>query len=185
MLIAQSRGEAASARTEAAQARAEAADARSDVVRGPKRGRRRARRGCAGVRRGGQAVAQRDAAIDRAKEVAADREAMLNQFKVLSAETLDRQGTAADAQAEVRLKATEQLMAPVRESLESSTHGSPRSRRSVSLCRRSCASQVSYVQQTGETLRRETAALVTASASRRSVGPGARPSSSGWPSSRA
>ena len=43
---------------------------------------------------------------------------MIDQFKVLSSETLDRQSRTADAQAEARLKATEQLMAPVREGLE-------------------------------------------------------------------
>ena len=83
------RADVAEARSEASAAQAEAAEVSAAVAR---------------------AVAQRDAALERANEIAADREAMLNQFKVLSAETLDRQGKAADAQAEVRLKATEQLM---------------------------------------------------------------------------
>ena len=118
MLIAQSHGEAANARAEAAQARSEAAQARSDVAEARSEALA-AQAAAAEVSAAvASAIAQRDAALDRVKEIAADRESMINQFRVLSAETLDRHGQAADAQADVRLKATEQLMSPVRESLE-------------------------------------------------------------------
>ena len=109
-----------------------------------------------------KAVAERNAAIERAKEIAADREAMLNQFKVLSAETLDRQGKAADVQADLRLKATEQLMSPVKESLDKFSSRLTEVEKERATMSAELRVQVSNVQQTGEILRRETAALVTA-----------------------
>ena len=87
---------------------------------------------------------------------------MINQFRVLSAETLDRHGQSADAQAEVRLKATEQLMTRSAKASTSSMPGSPRWRKKRAAMSAELRTQVRYVQQTGETLRRETAALVTA-----------------------
>ena len=44
-----------------------------------------------------KALAERHAAVERAQEIAADRQAMLDQFKIMSTETLDRQSRAADA----------------------------------------------------------------------------------------
>ena len=87
---------------------------------------------------------------------------MINQFKVLSAETLNRQGQTASAQAEERLKATEQLMTPVRESLDRFNSRLTEVEKERAIMSAELRTQVSYVQQTGETLRRETAALVTA-----------------------
>ena len=162
MLIAQSHGEAASARTEAAQARAETAQARSDVAEARSEAAAAHAEAAQVSAEVARAIAQRDAALDRAKEVAADRESMINQFRVLSAETLDRQGHAADAQAEVRLKATEQLMVPVRDSLERFNSRLTEVEKERVAMSAELRSQVSYVQQTGETLRRETAALVNA-----------------------
>jgi len=162
MLIAQSQGEAATARAEAAQARAEGAQARSDVAEARSEAaavQAEAAHVSADVAR---AIAQRDAALERTRELAADRESMINQFRVLSAETLDRQGHAADAQAEVRLKATEQLMIPVRESLERFNSRLTEVEKERAAMSAELRSQVSHVQQTGETLRRETAALVNA-----------------------
>ncbi len=162
MLIAQAHGDAATARAEAAQARAEAARARTDVAEA--RGEAatahaKAAEVSADVAR---AIAQRDAALDRAREIAVDRESMINQFRVLSAETLDRQGQTADAQAEVRLRATEQLMTPVRESLDKFNARLNEVEKERAAMSAELRTQVGYVQQTGETLRRETAALVTA-----------------------
>jgi DNA recombination protein RmuC len=162
MLIAQSHGEAASARTEAAQARAETAQARSDGAEARSEAAAAHAEAAQVSAEVARAIAQRDAALDRAREVAADRESMINQFRVLSAETLDRQGHAADAQAEVRLKATEQLMVPVRESLERFNSRLTEVEKERVAMSAELRSQVSYVQQTGETLRRETAALVNA-----------------------
>jgi DNA recombination protein RmuC len=162
MLIAQSHSDAAAARAEAAQARAEAARARTDVAEAHTEAataQAKAAEVSADVAR---AIAQRDAALDRAREMAVDRESMINQFRVLSAETLDRQGQTADAQAEVRLRATEQLMTPVRESLDKFNARLTEVEKERAAMSAELRTQVSHVQQTGETLRRETAALVTA-----------------------
>jgi DNA recombination protein RmuC len=162
MLIAQSHGEAVAARAEAAQARAEVAQARSDVAEArsvASAAQAEAAQVSAEVAR---AMAQRDAAHDRLRDIATDRESMINQFRALSAETLDRHGQAADAQAEIRLKATEQLMTPVRESLERFSSRLTDVEKERAAMSAELRTQVHYVQQTGETLRRETAALVNA-----------------------
>ena len=140
-LRAEATSELAEARTEAANAQAEAAEVSAAVAR---------------------ATAQRDAAVARAAEIAADREAMLNHFKVLSAESLDRQGRTADAQAEQRLRATEKLMLPVRESLDRFNSRLTEVEKERVAMSSDLKHQVQTVQQTGETLRRETNALVTA-----------------------
>ena len=166
---AHARTEAATARTEAANARAELGQARADVAE--------AKTGVADARSEASAaqaeaatvaaemagaVAQRDAAVARAKEVAADREALLNHFKVVSNETLERQGVTADAAHEGRLKATAELMAPVREQLGLlSTRLTEVEKERVAMSV-DLRAQVQTVRQTGETLRRETSALVTA-----------------------
>ena len=162
MLIAQSHGEAAAARAEAAHARAETAQARTDVAEARSEAAAAQAEAAQTSAEVARAIAQRDAALDRVREISADRESMINQFRVLSAETLDRQGQAADAQAEIRLKATEQLMSPVRESLERFNSRLTEVEKERAAMSAELRSQVSYVQQTGETLRRETAALVNA-----------------------
>ena len=162
MLIAQSHGEAATARAEAAHARTEAAQARSDIADARSEAAAAQAEAAQVSAEVARAIAQRDAALDRVREISADRESMINHFRVLSAQTLDRQGQAADAQAEIRLKATEQLMSPVRESLERFNSRLTEVEKERAAMSAELRSQVSYVQQTGETLRRETAALVNA-----------------------
>jgi DNA recombination protein RmuC len=162
MVIAQSHGEAAAARAEAAHARAEAAQARSDVADARSEASAAQAELAQTSAEVARALAQRDAALDRVKEISADRDSMINQFRVLSAETLDRQSQAADAQAELRLKATEHLMTPVRESLDRFNSRLTEVEKERAAMSAELRSQVSYVQQTGETLRRETAALVNA-----------------------
>lgn len=154
-LIAQSRGEVAQARTEAAQARADIAGARAEASAA----QAEAAEVSAAV---AKAVAERDAALARAQAISADREAMLLHFKVLSTETLDRQGLAADAQAELRLRATEQLMHPVRDSLDKFNARLTEVEKERVAMSTDLRAQVRSVQETGETLRRETGALVTA-----------------------
>ena len=162
MLIAQSHGEAATARAEAAHARTEAAQARSDIAEARSEAAAAQADAAQVSAEVARAIAQRDAALDRVREISADRESMINHFRVLSAQTLDRQGQAADAQAEIRLKATEQLMSPVRESLERFNSRLTEVEKERAAMSAELRSQVSYVQQTGETLRRETTALVNA-----------------------
>jgi DNA recombination protein RmuC len=166
METAQARSETAQVRTEAERGRADLAEVRAETASGLAEARTEAANAqaeaaevSAAVAR---AVAERDAAVERAREIAADREAMLNHFKVLSAESLDRQGKTADAQAEHRLRATEQLMLPVRESLERFNSRLTEVEKERVAMSTDLKNQVQTVQQTGETLRRETSALVTA-----------------------
>ena len=139
--VAEARGDAAEARTEAATALAEVAALSAAV---------------------GKAEAQRDAALKRAEELAADRESLIREFKVLSAESLERQGKAADASAEQRLKATEQLMAPVRASLEAFNNRLTEVEKERVAMATDLRAQVQSVRLTGEQLRAETRALATA-----------------------
>lgn len=108
------------------------------------------------------AEAERDAARERAVQAVSDREAMLNQFKVLSNETLDRHGKAADASAEARLRATEQLMKPVAEALTQMQARIAEVEKSRETISAELREQVRAVTQTSESLRRETHSLSTA-----------------------
>lgn len=167
--LSQARTELAHAQTQAAEARSEAAQARSELSRtqtlvSEARAEASAAQAEAAEVSAGLAkvTAERDAAVRRASEIAADREAMLNQFKVLSAETIERQSKQADAAADARLKATEQLMAPVRESLERFNTRLTDVEKERAAMSADLRAQVQTVRQTGETLRRETNALVSA-----------------------
>ena len=160
--VARERGDLAHAQSLAAQARTEAAQARADMHQARSEASE-VHVAMAQVRADvAQARAERDAAIDRARELATDREAMVNQFRVISADTIDRQSKQADAAAEARLRATEQLMGPVRDSLDrfsSRLIDVEKERVQMSTDLRN---QVQAVQATGEHLRRETTALATA-----------------------
>ena len=167
--VAMAHQQAAASRAEAADARAEASAARAELARaGTDVAEARAEAASAQVEAAevsaalAAAQAQRDAAVTRANELASDRDSMIAQFKVLSAEILERQGKTADASAEQRLRATEQLMRPVRESLEAfHTRLAEVEKERVRLTTE-LVGQVQTVQATGERLRHETRALVTA-----------------------
>ena len=64
------------------------------------------------------ALAQRDAAIARADETEKGRQAMVDQFKLLSAEVAEQQRKAVESAASQRMQATEQVLAPVAASLK-------------------------------------------------------------------
>ena len=145
---ARSRAEAAQARGDAAEARAQAETARADLAEAKALT--------------AAAVAERDAARQRAEDVTHDREDLLNKFKVLSQEAIERQGQRADATAEQRLKATEALMTPVRESLEKFDARLAEVEKERVAMTTELRGQVSEVKLTGEQLRHETSALVTA-----------------------
>ncbi|MVA76289.1 DNA recombination protein RmuC [Auraticoccus sp. F435] len=160
------RGEAAESRTQLAEVQQRAAEAVAEAHRRVTEAVTEAKEAVAelaGVRAELSGVrAERDAALLRAEGLAADREALSNQFKVLSAETLQAQGEQADALAEQRLRATEALLAPVRDGLKAvndrlSEVEKERVRLSTDL-----RAQVQAVQSTGESLRRETHALARA-----------------------
>jgi DNA recombination protein RmuC len=145
---AQARAEVSQAHTAVAEARADAAEASAVLAE--------ARAEVAGIR------AQRDAAVARAAEIASDREQLVNQFKALSAETIEHQERKLDASAEMRLKATEQLLSPVKESLAKFNDRITEVEKQRISMTTELRSQVSEVRLTGESLRKETAALVTA-----------------------
>jgi DNA recombination protein RmuC len=142
------RAQAAQADTAIAQARADAAEAHGSLAE--------ARADAAG------ALAQRDAALSRAQEIAADREQLVNQFKALSAETIEAQERKLDASAALRHQATAQLLAPVKESLEKFNDRITEVEKQRVSMTAELRGQVSEVRLTGESLRKETAALVTA-----------------------
>ncbi|HEX5088434.1 MAG TPA: DNA recombination protein RmuC [Nocardioides sp.] len=139
--LANARAEAAVARKEAAEARMAGALADADVA---------------------AAVAQRDAAIVRAEEVAADRQAMVDQFRLLSTEVAERQGKAVEAVSAQRLQATERLLAPVAESLKEFQARLGEVEKERVAMASDLRAQVSTVRQAGEAMRREAATLVTA-----------------------
>lgn len=110
----------------------------------------------------GTAEAERDAAIQRANDLAADRESLITQFKVLSAETIERQGKAVDESADRRLQATEQLLTPVRASLDAFNNRLTEVEKQRVAMATDLRNQVANVQLTGEALRKETQSLATA-----------------------
>ncbi len=135
-------------RTESAQARADVAEASARLSE--------ARAAVAG------AIAQRDAALVRADEITSDREQLVNQFKALSAETIQAQEAKLEASAELRLRATEQLLSPVKESLTKFNDRITEVEKQRVSMTTELRNQVSEVRLTGDNLRRETAVLVTA-----------------------
>jgi DNA recombination protein RmuC len=161
-LIAQGRSEVDRARSETAQARTEAAQWRGDIAEARAEAAAAQAEAATVGAEVAKALAERNAAIERAQELAADREGMLNHFKVLSNETIEKQGKVADAQADARLKATEQLMAPVKESLDRFNSRLTDVEKERVQMATELRAQVLAVQHTGDTLRRETTALVTA-----------------------
>jgi DNA recombination protein RmuC len=100
--------------------------------------------------------------VARADEIAADRQAMVDQFRLLSTETAERQGKAADAVAAQRLQATEQLLAPVSASLERFQARLTEVEKERVAMATDLQAHVRSVRDTGEALRRETASLVSA-----------------------
>lgn len=160
--LAQTQTLAAEARSESSQTRAELAQARTDVAEARAVAAAAQAEAAEVGAQVAKATAERDSAIRRAEELAADREAMLNQFKVLSGETIEKQSKVAEASAEARLKATEQLMAPVRESLDRFNARLTEVEKERVQLAADLRNQVQTVQLTGEQLRRETHALATA-----------------------
>lgn len=108
------------------------------------------------------ARAERAASAQRADELAADRQSLANQFKVLADQTLTEQTRRAEQLADQRFTQTEALMTPVAAGLTAlqARLGEVENQR-VEMSTR-LGEQVRMVQATGEQLRRETNALSTA-----------------------
>ncbi|PKQ32455.1 MAG: DNA recombination protein RmuC [Actinobacteria bacterium HGW-Actinobacteria-2] len=128
-------------RSEAAEARAQAAEANAELA---------------------GALAQRDAAVRRAEEIASDRAQLVSQFKELSAQAIEAQERKLDASATLRHEKTEQLLAPVKESLEKFNSRITEVEKERTAMSVQLQAQVREVRNTGDELRKETAALVTA-----------------------
>jgi len=105
---------------------------------------------------------ERDAARTRAEDIWRDRTAMVNEFRLLTAESLQEQSRRADEGAELRLRATERLMRPVHDSLERFNARLAEVERERAALAADLNAQVQAVRSTGDELRRETAALSTA-----------------------
>ncbi|MDR1387000.1 MAG: DNA recombination protein RmuC [Propionibacteriaceae bacterium] len=106
-----------------------------------------------------QATAERAAALTRTKELQTDRDTMLAQYRSLSQTALEQQTKATQATADQRLLATEQLMTPMRQSLERFEARLIEVEKQRVTLVADLASQVKAVQLTGEQLRRETSSL--------------------------
>ncbi|MBK8462317.1 MAG: DNA recombination protein RmuC [Nigerium sp.] len=150
--LAEAHSEAERARRLVAEAHAQAADARSDAAHHQAEVARLEAKVVA-------AVAERDTALARAAEIAADRDTLVKEFKVLSGQALDDQGRKAEASADQRFKATEQLMAPIRESLAQFNTRLAEVEKSRVAMSTELREQVTAVRLTGDELRRETSAL--------------------------
>ena len=159
---AQVRVEGADARAAIERANAEAERARTDIAKAQAETSHAKAALAEASSETARAQAERDAALARAEELAADRDAMTAQFKALSAEALERQGKSADASAEQRLKQTEALLTPVRQSLESFNNRLAEVEKERVRMATDLKGQVAAVQLTGQELRQETRALVTA-----------------------
>lgn len=124
-----------------ANARVETAEARSDVA---------------------VARTERDNAVARIDEAVKGQAAMVEQFKLLSHEVAEQQRKAVDSTTQQRLQATEQLMAPVTASLQQLQTRLTEVEKDRTRMAAELNGQVRAVRDTGEALRKETAALVTA-----------------------
>jgi len=108
------------------------------------------------------ATAQRDAALGRVADNARDNQALVAQFKALSAETLAEQGKRADATAQDRLQRTEALMLPVAQNLTALQERLTQVEKERATMAAELRLQVNTVVNTSENLRRETSGLATA-----------------------
>lgn len=153
--VQEARAEAERARAQVAEARAAASDSQADAAEHQAAVAALQAKVVA-------AEAEKAAAVARAIEVAADRDSLVKEFKLLSGQALDEQGKKADATAEARLRATDQLMTPIRESLAAFNERLTEVEKARVAMSTELAQQVRAVQFTGEQLRRETNALSTA-----------------------
>lgn len=107
-------------------------------------------------------TAQRDSAVRRSEQLAADQQALADRFKVLSQEALQQQAAQADRSADQRLKATEAMLTPVKEGLQQMSERIGQVEKERASLAAELRTQVQTVAQTGDNLRKETNALVTA-----------------------
>lgn len=146
------REEAAVAKAEVAQHLAEKADLRSAVAEAQSQVSEARGATATAEAQVAKACAERDAAVARAKEIAADRESLLNQFKVLSAESLEKQGRTT----------SEQLVSPVSEGLKLLQERITAVEKERARMAAEMKEQISSMRLSGESLRKETLSLANA-----------------------
>lgn len=147
-LLAQHRAETANADADRAEHQAMVSRARAEVAE--------ASSALAG------ALAERDAALAQVEAMRADQQRMVDQFKVLSSEQLERQGRTADAAAAERQKAVEALVTPLAQQLADFQQKVTTMERERTALTTELREQVKLVSATGDQVRRETQALSTA-----------------------
>lgn len=147
-LLAQQRTEAANVDADRAERQAMVSNAKAEVAE--------ARSALA------SALAQRDAAVAQVVAMKGDQQRMVDQFKVLSTEQLDRQGKTADAAAAERQKAVEALVSPLTQQLKEFQQRVTEIEKERTTMATELREQVKVVTTTGDQVRRETAALATA-----------------------
>ena len=176
LALSSARQETSRALEEASRARAEAADVKAEVAQhlaekaelrtvavDAQRLVAEARSETAGVAaQVAGLTAQRDAAVQKAAEQAADREVLLAQFKAFSADTLERQGKQADEVAAHRLKATEQLVGPLTDGLRQLQDRLQAVEKDRVRMAAELGEQVQAVRLSGDAIRRETLSLSNA-----------------------
>lgn len=181
--LAEARAQAADARSQAADARSETADARSETAQVRSESARlladlahrdtataEARSAVAEAQaeaaevgaRLAAATAERDAALRRAEQLAADRDSLVKEFKLLSGETLERQGKAVDATTAQRLEQTKEALLPLTTLMGAFSERLTAIEKERVAMATDLRNHVQAVQDTGEHLRRETHALATA-----------------------
>jgi DNA recombination protein RmuC len=105
---------------------------------------------------------ERDSALARVEDAAKGQAAMVEQFKLLSHEVAEQQRKSVDSSAQQRHQATEQLLAPVTTTLQQLQSRLTEVEKDRTRLTAELQGQVRAVRDTGEALRKETAALVTA-----------------------
>jgi DNA recombination protein RmuC len=105
---------------------------------------------------------ERDNALARIEDAARGQQAMVEQFKLLSHEVAEQQRRSVDSSAQQRLQATEQMLAPVTTTLQQLQARLTEVEKDRAKLSAELQGQVRAVRDTGEALRKETAALVTA-----------------------
>ncbi|MDO5737247.1 MAG: DNA recombination protein RmuC, partial [Propionibacteriaceae bacterium] len=160
------RAEASRAREEAAQRLAEQANLRTAVAQAERQlaeertaTARATSATAAALSQRATVEAQRDAALLRAEEIAADRKTLENQFKVLSEESLDKQGLKAEKTATERMAATQQLVTPLTEGLRQLNDRLNEVEKERSRLAAELGEQVRAVRDSGETIRKEAQSL--------------------------
>lgn len=167
--LAAAQGQAAEARAQAADARAEAAHTRGESAR-QETAVAQARTAAAEAHaeaaevsaRLAAAIAERDAARTQLQHFTEDRVTLVNQFKVLSSEALDRQGKTVDASTAQRLEQTKAALEPLTNLMTQFSNRLTQIEKERVAMSTDLRTQVQVVQRTGEHLRHETRALATA-----------------------